>query len=313
MQAEYEIKIRGRLGPDDTDDKNIRILNRCLEWRADGLAYEADPRHAELVVKDLGLENSKPMVTPGIKVVVSEDEDEYLAGEEATAYRRLVARLNFLAQDRHDIAYATKELARGMANPKLSDWERLKRMGRYLVGRMRYVIMYHFQKDTYAINAFSDSDWAGDLASRKSTTGGCLMIGDHCIKAWSVNQSVIALSSGEAEFYALTRAAAMALGAQSLLADLGVNLKVRVLTDATTGKAIASRRGLGKVRHIATHELWIQEKVMRGNIELIKIKNVFNTADLFTKHLDRQTMDSCVTGMGHRFEGGRNLEAPELN
>ena len=139
------------------------------------------------------------------------------------------------------------------------------------------------------------------------------MIGDHCIKAWSVNQTVIALSSGEAEFYALTRATALAMGARSLLEDLGVKLKIRVLTDATTGKAIASRRGLGKVRHIATHELWIQEKVMRGDIELIKIKNVFNTADLFTKHLDRATMDSCVTGMGHNFEGGRSADAPELN
>ena len=52
---------------------------------------------------------------------------------------------------------------------------------------------------------------------------------------------------------------------------------------------------------------------MRGGIELIKIKNIFNTADLFTKHLERTMMDSCVAGMGHKFEGGRNIDAPELN
>ena len=314
MSDEYEIKVRGLLGPDKTDDKQIRILNRCLEWRPDGLAYEADPRHAEIVVKELGMMDSKAVVTPGIKVVINEDEDDPRLGPEAsTKYKQLVARLNFLSQDRHDIAYATKELARGMANPTESDLERLKRMGRYLRGRMRYVIRYHFQKDTYAINSFSDSDWAGDLVTRKSTSGGCLMIGDHCIKAWSINQSVIALSSGEAEFYALTRASAMAMGLRSLLEDLGVTLKIRVLTDATTGKSIASRRGLGKVRHIATHELWVQEKVMRGEIELIKIKNIFNPADLFTKHLDKQTMDSCVIGMGHAYEDGRNAAAPSLN
>ena len=140
-----------------------------------------------------------------------------------------------------------------MANPTESHLERLKRMGRYLQGRMRYVIMYNFQGDIYSVNSFSDSDWAGDMASRKSTSGGCLMVGDHCIKAWSTNQSNVALSSGEAEFYALTRASAIAMGAKSLLEDLGISLKIRVLTDATTGKAIASRRGLGKVRHIATH------------------------------------------------------------
>ena len=107
-------------------------------------------------------------------MVINEDEETYLNPEDSNRYRRMVARLNFLAQDRPDIAYATKELARGMANPTESDMERLKRMGRYLQGRMRYIVMYNFQKDTYSVNAFSDSDWAGDLVSRKSTTGGVL-------------------------------------------------------------------------------------------------------------------------------------------
>ena len=52
---------------------------------------------------------------------------------------------------------------------------------------------------------------------------------------------------------------------------------------------------------------------MRGEIELIQIKNIFNPADLFTKHLDRSTIDVCVSGLGHQFEHGRNASAPELN
>ena len=148
MSDEYEIKLRGLLGQNKQDDKHIRILNRCMEWRSEGLAYEADPRHAEIVVNELGLKDCKPVVTPGIKVVYNEeDEDPRLNSEESTKYRRLVARLNFLAQDRHDIAYATKELARGMANPTEADMERLKRMGRYLSGRMRYIVWYKFRKD----------------------------------------------------------------------------------------------------------------------------------------------------------------------
>ena len=43
MQEEYDIKLRGRLGPDKADQKSITILNRCLEWRQDGIHYEPDP------------------------------------------------------------------------------------------------------------------------------------------------------------------------------------------------------------------------------------------------------------------------------
>ena len=137
------------------------------------------------------------------------------------------------------------------------------------------------------------------------------MLGDHLVKSWSTNQSVVALSSGEAEFYALTRGSAIALGFQSLLADLGIHLRIRVMTDATSGRAIASRRGLGKVRHIATHELWIQEHVLRGHIELVKIKNTFNSSDVFATHLDRSLMEEAISQLGHKFTGGRSSVAPE--
>ena len=74
-----------------------------------------------------------------------------------------------------------------------------------------------------------------------------MCIGDHMIKSWSTTQSVIALSTGEAELYAINKSAANGLGAWSLLSDMGLTLDIRVYTDATTGKSVASRRGLGKV------------------------------------------------------------------
>ena len=86
-------------------------------------------------------------------------------------------------------------------------------------------------------------------------------MGDHIIKTWSNTQTVIALSRGEAELYALSKASAQGFGLQSLLNDLGIELDVRIHTDATTRRAIVTRRGLGKVRHIAVDELWMQEKV----------------------------------------------------
>ena len=97
-----------------------------------------------------------------------------------------------------------------------------------------------------------------------------MQLGNHCLKSWSSSQTVVALSSGEADFYSMTKAAAQGMGLQMLLQDMGIAVEIQLMTDADTGKAIASRRGLGKVRHIAAHELWIQDEVLKGNLTIIK-------------------------------------------
>ena len=111
-----------------------------------------------------------------------------------------------------------------------------------------------------------------------------MCLDDHAIKTWSSTQSVIALSTGEAEMYAINKTAASGMGGNSILHDLGVNLDLRVFTDATTGKSLVTRRGLGKVRHIAVNELWLQSHVQAKSITIVKTKNKFNPSDILTKH-----------------------------
>ena len=71
---------------------------------------------------------------------------KFLPPDEATKFRQLIARCNFMSQDRPDVQYAVKEIARGMANPRLQDWERLIRLGKYSAGKPRYVIVYGRKK-----------------------------------------------------------------------------------------------------------------------------------------------------------------------
>jgi hypothetical protein len=106
---------------------------------------------------------------------------------------------------------------------------------------------------------------------------------DGCIKTWSSTQSSRALSSGEAEYYAMVKGAAEGLGVQALARDLGVELKVRLGVDSTAAKSIAGRMGLGKVRHIELRLMWLQDVVEKGRIELYKVKGLDNPADLGTK------------------------------
>ena len=93
------------------------------------------------------------------------------------------------------------------------------------------------------------------------------------------------LSSGEAEYYGVVKASGVATGHRSLMADLGVPLLARVWTDSSAAIGICNRARLGKLRHVQTHTLWVQERVRNGEIELRKIKGEANPDDLFPKFI----------------------------
>ena len=162
--------MKGRIGPGKGDGKVVRVLNRMIEWTDTGIRYEADQRHAEIIIAELGLvEGSKGVSTPGVTTTqkeVGEDEEE-LNEELRRAYRGLVARANYLAQDRADIQFAVKELSRGMSKPTEGNWKALKRLGRYLLGRTRCVILYMRQgRGNKGIFTQSDTDYAGCIKTR---------------------------------------------------------------------------------------------------------------------------------------------------
>merc|ERR1739836_281449 len=88
--------------------------------------------------------------------------DDKLDDHKHSVYRALVARANYLAPDRPDIAFAVKELARSMSSPSRGDWERLKRLARYLKGKPRAVLRFDWQRHEGNRSIFTDADWAGD-------------------------------------------------------------------------------------------------------------------------------------------------------
>ena len=110
------------------------------------------------------------------------------------------------------------------------------------------------------------------------------MLGRHVVKTWSSTQALIALSSGEAEYYGMVRGGSIGIGMKSMMADLGVKCGIKINTDASAAKGIAMRRGLGKVRHIEVNQLWFQEKVTERIIEIKKVKGEDNLADALTKY-----------------------------
>ena len=123
---------------------------------------------------------------------------------------------------------------------------------------------------------------------------------------------MIALSSGEAELYALVKAASQGTGLLSMLMDFGHELEAKVYTDSTAALGIVHRRGLGKTRHISTQYLWIQEKVGRKEISVGKVGTNENPADLLTKHLKFETVLKHVQAMGGVLKEKRDDNALKL-
>ena len=282
----YKVKIE-TLGLDEGDAAEIRVLNRVLRRTPVGYRLEADPRHAEAVIRDLGLVGAKASKLPGSKeekkrhgeigedkksadidasyidycttkvmgkgrggvsricpiasynnnhnevatelnaigpaasphvapVDDSNDDDEtLLTGEGARLFRGLAARLNYVGPDRPDIQFAVKEAARLMCAPRKCDWRILRKIGRYLIRRPRVAMLFGWQHRPSQMDGFSDSDWAGCSRSRKSTSGGVILRGNHPIKSWSRQQRTIALSSAEAETYGMVACSAELLGIQA--------------------------------------------------------------------------------------------------
>ena len=138
------------------------------------------------------------------------------------------------------------------------------------------------------------------------------MLGSHMIKSWSSTQAGIALSSGEAEYYGLVKGASVAIGIKSMHDEMGIKTKVRVSTDASAAKGIASRRGLGKIRHVEIHQLWVQDKVASGEVEVRKVNGKENIADILTKHVAAEDIRVHMHHTSQRYSEGRHAIMPHI-
>ena len=161
------------------------------------------------------------------------------------------------------------------------------------------------QADLDTAEAFSDVNWAGCRQSRKSTSGGVVMIGGHLIKAYSKTQALIAKSSAESELFGIVRATCEALGFITLVQDMGKEVKSRLHMDANAAQGIIDRQGLSKVRHLDSNTLWLQEQMARDAVPLIKVPGPYNCADLMTKHVPAALIRRHSEHMSLEFREGR--------
>ena len=317
----FLVKNRGCLGPRAEDVKEVSLLHRIIQYYGkdapggERIEFQADPRHAEVLVKMCGLDaqTSKGVSTPGIKVPVNDDTQRKLGSEEATLFRSICMRLGYLSLDRPDLQYVAKECARGMAEPEERHLIMLKRAARYLLRAPALVWTWKKQKWPGKVCGHSDTDWAGCPVTRKSTNGTALTFGTHTWFTQSSTQAPISLSSGEAEFYGLVKTGSRSIGTHNLCKDLGFEIygstTLEVSTDSVAAKGIAVRRGVGKVRHLETGSLWVQAAVAAGRFTLVKVDGYKNPPDIMTKHVDAVTLQRHLATLRLRVSHERPATA----
>jgi hypothetical protein len=247
MSKKYELKVQ-IAGWEPGDEKELSFLGRTITLSYDGVTMEGDDKHVQRLQEEWGMDTCSAVSTPYVKPtqVLEAELAKELNPKEATLFRRAAARVNYVALDRPDLSFASRIAASKMSTPREGDDLIIKRIIRYLQGRPRMAIHYGFQESGQGIVVLTDSDWAGCLETRRSTSGGVVRHGEHTISWWCKLQTGVALSSCEAELNSTLKGAIEGLNIQRLANAFNDWPSLELRTDASAARGVIMRQGVGK-------------------------------------------------------------------
>ncbi|XP_073014568.1 secreted RxLR effector protein 161-like [Primulina eburnea] len=198
---------------------------------------------------------------------------------------------------RPDLAYAVSMVSRFMANPGKTHWEALKWVMRYLKGTVRYRLVYGRANEiTEALNGFVDSDFARCIDTRKSITGYVFTMFGTTI-SWKVSlQPVVALSTTEAEYIAITEGVKEAMCLRGLVAELEIqDATLRLLCDNQSAIHLTKNQVFHeRTKHVGVKLHFVREVVGKGEVELEKVKTDDNVAGMLTKPITKDKLLYCL-------------------
>lgn len=243
--------------------------------------------YIEQIVKTFNMSECNYASTPADpNVVICKNLEETVV---KFPYREAIGSLLFLCSvSRPDIAYAVNILSRYINNPSQQHVNAVKRVIRYLVNTKNVCIRYGESND---LIGYSDADFAGDVDTRKSTTGYIFLMNGGPVTWLSQKQKTIALSTTEAEFVAACESAKEILWLQQLLLDLGEKYDViKLYVDNQSAIKLINNPVFHKrTKHIDVKYNFIREKVENGLIHISYVPSKSQLADILTKPLPTHT------------------------
>lgn len=293
LSASFDMKDMGRL--------HHFLGMKIVQDPKNNSVWIGQDRYTKDVLAKYGMENCKPALTPmdpGVKPLPGKDTDERF---DPAVYQSAVGSLLFLSvATRPDIAFAVSCAARFTANPYREHWSLVKRIMRYLKGTYEYGLQYTDAEGDNLIG-FSDADWAGDTGDRKSTSGYTMLLSNAAVTWKSKKQTVVALSTAEAEYVALCAATQEACWMRKILSDLGAPQSgpTTMREDNQSAIAIAENPvSHNRTKHIDIKYHYTRQAVQNGDIQLEYCPSADMLADVLTKPVYTDTFKRLRNKLG---------------
>lgn len=266
--------------------------------REQGKIWLGQPKYARDTLERFGMTDCKAMTHPmDVNLHLSRSE----LPELDVPYSELVGSLLYLTVNtRPDLAYPVGVLSRFVANPQDAHWRAAKRVLRYIAGTLDRGIVY--QRGSPRIEAYTDSDYAGETETRKSTSGAVILMHGGAVLWRSKLQTVVAASTCEAEYIAAAAAAKEVLWVRKLLGEMNGRVeRIRLYGDNQSALALMQQHtpgASGRTKHIDVAFNFVRHRVMQGDIESVFVGTDEMKADILTKALPGPKHYDGAAGLG---------------
>ncbi|KAJ0453901.1 putative RNA-directed DNA polymerase [Helianthus annuus] len=238
-----------------------------------------------------------------LKLGKGEEEDKV----DSSQYRRLVGRLLYLQATRPDITYAVNVFSQFVTDPRQNHMDAAIRVLRYLKSTPGQGILLP-KEGGMNLLSYCDADWLGCPLSRKSRTGYLLSLRGAPISWKSKKQSVVSRSSVEAEYRAMATTVSKVIWARLMLSELDAKQvePIVLFCDNQAARHIANNPVFHeRTKHVEMDCYFVRERVESREVEPVYISSKNQVADLLTKALGAQHLNSLLSKLGIR-----NLDAP---
>ena len=277
---------------------------RIFRDRKEKKLYMSQEQYIEKVLERFNMNKAKVVSSPlathfKLSTKQSPSTDKEKEDMEKVPYASAVGSLMYaMVCTRPDIAYAVGTVSRFLSNPGREHWNAVKWILRYLRGTSKLVLSFGNSKPL--LIGYTDADMAGDMDTRKSTSGYLVTFSGGAVSWQSRLQKCIALSTTEAEFIAATEACKELLWMKNILLELGFKQDRHVLFCDSQSAIHLSKNSTfhSRSKHIDVRYHWIREVLNDKLLELEKIHTDDNGSDMLTKVLTRSKLETCCTVAG---------------
>ena len=290
LSAEFEMKDLGAA-------KKILGMEIYRD-RSQNKLFVSQKGYIQKILSRFGMSNAKALDTPSAANIhlsvsftpKSAGEKEYMS---RVPYASAVGSLMYaMVCTRPDLAHSVSVVSRFMSQPGKKHWQAVKRIFRYLKGTSDLGLIYRGDIQCL-VTGYSDSDYAGDVDSRRSMTGYVFTLGGSVVSWKATLQPTVSLSTTEAEYMALTEAAKEGIWLKGLVSDLGLcHDQAIVYCDSLSAICLAK----DQVHHERTKHIDVRYHFLRNEkrIKVNKVGTADNPADMFTKSVPHSKFQHCL-------------------